>query len=86
MAYDEDVVAKILQAIPFTNLPKNHMTCFWGITKNSRKMAATETILAKSKQPFPLQDGCVQSRRRLKKKANLPKLIAEERVKAGTKD
>lgn len=49
------MVAKILQAIPLTNLPKNHMTCLPGMTKNSTKMALMETTQAKRRQPRRLR-------------------------------
>jgi hypothetical protein len=45
----------MLHAMPLMNLPKNHMTCLSGMTKNSMKMAQIETTQAKSKEPRRLQ-------------------------------
>jgi hypothetical protein len=55
-------VAKMLHAMPLMNLPKNHMTCLPGMTKNSMKMAQMETMQAKRRQPRRLQVSSLSAR------------------------
>jgi hypothetical protein len=51
MAYEEDVEAKILPAMPLMNLPKNHIAFWPGMRKNSKKIAAIETMYPNRRHP-----------------------------------